>query len=355
MFEILYNNKKYIPKAALKINCSDYLVLAMDLDDNFIFIHSKDIFELRENPEILKDILVPLTKDEIYNMKQSELKKKDIVEFKNIKLNALNFRELLSLYKKFEFAEEGSSVVFKSRIVSGLKKNLYDCKNNGKVDFKDDIKSLIKNSYEFNLGSVSDYELKEILMEYTVFLKTKVYEKMSLYELLKEHSRFVNVLNGNMEIEKLGFPNVDLFTLRDSIEPAVRVLIYLKEDIILTELLNVTRHALEKNPFTIKRKDIEEVDEEFHFNEEAKFNYNYLFYESLGIDTDFAYDELSNLNKWEFSEVSEHLFKISESVLKEYKDRDEFLNACKESLIVYEDVEFVKYFISHLFTTLERG
>ncbi|RVU53984.1 hypothetical protein [Anaerosphaera multitolerans] len=355
MFEIINNGKKYVPKAALKVSCADYLVLAIDEDNNFIFVHSKDIFELRENPQILKDLAIPVNKSEIYNIRQSEIDKKDLIDFKNIKLSALNFKELLSIYKKFEFKSDVSSNIFKNRILGTLKKNLYNCKYNGKVDYEDDIKSLIKNIYDFKVDNFMDYELKVVSKEYINFLKVKVYEKMNIYELLKEHSRFIDVIEGKKDIDKLGFPSVDLFTLREVIEPAVRVLIYFKEDIILTELLNITRHALEINPFTVKSEEVKELNLSFKFDEDAKFNYNYLFYESLGINTDFVYEELASLNKWEFEEVSKHLFKVSEDVLYQYKDREEFWNILKETLIIYEDVSFVKYFINYLLTTLETN
>lgn len=355
MFEFYYNNKIYKAKNWVESSPNNFLIMAEDQEKNINFIYSKNVQSLPATAAYLRSTSSDVSRNEVYNIRKWEKEKLDLIDYQDVDLNKLDFISLLYIYRRLNFIVEDDVINFREKIFEAMKTTLYEYEEKGRIDYDEDIAQMINLGYSITPYLSDDEEIRKLIEEFTLYVKIKTYSMMNIYDLLVERKKFIKVLNGEKTFDELGYPDVTFFALQNRIEPAVAVLIELKEDLILTEIFNLTRNALEINPFTVTLKEYNNRNiREFRFEIDARFDYNYLYYEDLGIETDIVEEEVKGLNRWQYDLVSEHLYKISRKALKEVElNSEKFKESYRYSLALYSDIEYVMYLINYVLKTMD--
>lgn len=355
VFEFYYNNNIYKAKNWVEVDPNNFLIMAEDHLDRIRFIYSRNINNLPVNLIYLRNTAISLSRNELYNIRKVEKENMDLIDFKNVNLEKLDFASLLFLYRRLNFVDTSEVSSFKKEIYISMKKSLYEYEEKGRVDFQDGIIDLINLSLSIHPYLSDSEEIRKLIEEFALFIKIKTYSKMNISDLLDEKKKFEQVLKGKKSFDELGYPDISYFTLKNRIKPAVEVLLKLKEDLILTEIFNITRHALLINPFKVNLEELENVIEgKFQFVEDARFDYNYAYYEDLGIETDIVEDEIRSINKWQYEKVSEHLFLLAKDALKDVSLNDKkFIDSYKYSLSIYKEIDYVIYLIRYVLKTMD--
>lgn len=354
MFEFHYENNIYKAKFWIEVEPNNFLIMAEDKLNNNAFIHSKNIKNLPVKLTCLRSTSISLSQNELYNIREIEKENIDIIDFKNVNLEKLDFITLLSLYRRLNFIKSGESYMLKDKIYISMKKTLYDYEEKGKVDFKDDLTDLISLSFNIEEYLSDDEEIRKLIEEFMIFLKIKIYSKMNIGDLLDEKNKFEEILNKKDDLQEYGY-GISYFTLKNRIKPALEVLLKLKEDLMLTEIFNITRKALLVNPFKVSLKSLEnsmESEGKFKFIEDSRFDYEYAFYEDLGIETEIS-EEIRSINRLNYEMISKHLFLLAKDALKDVSLKDEkFIDSYKYSLVIYGEIDYLIFFVNYVLKTM---
>ena len=354
MFDFLYNGTVYKAKYWIESNPNNFLIMAEDLNKDVKFIYSKNIKSLPTTVSFLRSASVDISKNELYNIRKVEKEEYDLIDYQNVNLAKVDFISLLNIYRRLNFINVEEVIKLKEKIFLQMEKTLFEYKEKGRFDFSDDILDLL--NFSFSITSFSDNvsKIKDLVDEFLLFIRIKIYLKLNLYDLLCERKKFDEILKGDKTLEEFGYDNIDIYTLSDRLVPAVDVLIRLKEDLILTELFNVTRKAILLNPFTVTKKqyDLTEKDD-FKYQDEARFNYNYMYYEDLGINTDIVKEEIRSYNKWEYEKISSHIYEIAKDTLNKIDVYSEnFLKTYRYSIALYGEFEYIRYLMNFIFKAI---
>lgn len=355
MFEFNYNNKKYRAKNWIESSPNNFLIMAEDQNNKIDFIYSKNIKSLEQKSSYLRSTSSDVSRNQVYNIRKWEKEQIDLIDYKDVSLEKIDFITLVYIYRRLNFVFDKDVVEFREKVYLAMEKTLYEYEEKGRMDYSQEISELISLGYSIGPYLSDDDIIRSLIEEFVIYVKIKTYSKMNIFELLLEEKKFKKVLNGEKNFDELGYPDVTYFALKNRINPALKILIRLKEDLILTEVFNITRKALEINPFIVNLKEIEKLeDREFKFDIDARFDYNYLYYENLGLETDIVEEELKNLNRWQYDLVAEHLYTISRNVFRnnEY-NKEEFKKCCEYSLALYSDIEYVVYLVDYVLKTMD--
>ncbi|WP_071028142.1 hypothetical protein [Peptoniphilus raoultii] len=323
---------------------------------SFIQIGPLDFLIYVENKNLIIDSCALNNEDfrRLVNLNQKnsllseKLKGLSYIDYKNLRLDNLDFMELVNIYRETFKDKTYKTHSFKEKLVKTMEKVLENYRTGGKKTDVYSFKALVRRALCTDIKG-EDEGIENLINEYLLFLKIKAYESMSLYELLNERDRFFNVLVGTSDIKDLGFPKVDFDTLKNRIYPALKILIRFKEDIYLLELFNFFRDYELQNPFTICEREYKNRRRgDFVYLDNAILAYNYEFFEKLGLSTNFFIDEVKDLFPWQFQFITEYLYGLVAKSIRNVKYTVNFYEKLNTVSRLYGNIPFIKYFLDYV-------
>lgn len=347
MFEIIFNEKNYRAVAALKKDSKNYIILAKDYQNNLMFFDTEYSKDLMNNIELIKTLESQLNYEDIINIKPNEIRQLDFLDYEYVKYMKLSLLEQLYIYSKYEFGENIRESNLKNKIIVSMKKTLYEYKNKGRLDFKNSLKNLLIEQEKISNIVSYGVEVSNLVEEYKTFIAIKTYEHMNLFELLKEREKINRIINGECSIYELEHSRFYPETLKNRIIPAINIFIQLKEELIMVDIFNLYREPLCLNPFAYNLINDKE-SKKFRYEKEAKFIYEYGFYEDLGINTQILYNEFKSYNPWEYEYMAEYFYDLCKGYIDELKESEEMILAKKYAKGIYSEVEFYKFLINFI-------
>lgn len=349
MFEFTYNNTKYRALRWVESdeNSNNFLILATDSNNEIRFIYSNNC-NLPVDKFFLRAYSSDLSLNEITTYNRNDVKNIDIMEFKNCNLDKIDFSSLLSLYRRLHYNNSSDSLNLKDKIYKTMKNTLNNYRTNGIQDYNISIKEL--NYITKDLATIcridNDKTIK-LINEFLILVHINILTKMNLAELYSEEKKLNEILSGKTIPEnEILYKKVDYNILSNRIYAALQIIIALKEDLVLIKLFGLTRKNIPLNPYSASLKDLENIkNRKFYFKKEARYTYNYIFYEKLGINTDIIEDEIYSYKIEEFDIIAENLFKLAKNAINESIDNPEFIKKYKYTKERYSNNKFIAYII----------
>lgn len=330
MFDINYNHQKITIYHWLETSVNHFLLM-----DGEGQLYDSDELQGEDYRKILEE-----------KAKETE-QSCSLSDYHHLKIEALDFFDLVDVYR------DSKDEQLRLQLQKTMAKALYEYENQGRELEQDDVSFFVRMAASLEV-SKEDEGIEEYIEEFRIFLKLKVYEQMTLYELLNEKERFLEVLEEKRTASSLGFPFASAEEIRHRFLPALRVLIALKEDIYLLELLGLYRDYEKINPFTVTDRTLEKTKKSpFYYFEKGIFLYDYSFFENLGIDTLFLEEELREILPWQYKYMCEYLHGLSAEALQHIRHYRTFYEKLRYVQDVYADSNFVHSFLTFLYARLQ--